>query len=120
LPHKVHLYLIGCPVFGRSLYTVKYGFEQATEKSKCLILKMSCFQIEKENIQVLLVDYGNLVGSHDNPVTHRDLRIPFHFGDVPIFATRLVLDYLVPVQPGLDYQWPELVLDALYEMVGHF
>ena len=80
-------------------------------------LNKSCFQVEKENIQVLLVDFGNLVGSHENPITYKDLRVPYHFGDVPILASRLILDHIVPVQPGQNYDWPEFVLDELYEMV---
>ena len=81
------------------------------------ISQPALFQVEKESIQLLLVDYGNLVGSHNCQISHRDLRVPYHFGDVPILASRLILDHILPVAPGQDYRWPEFVLDDLYEMV---
>ena len=60
-------------------------------------------------------------GSIGKPeVTSKHLRVPFHFGDLPILLVRLILEGLVSDYPDQYHYWSQLVLEDLFKMVHYF
>ena len=63
---------------------------------------------------VVLVDRGNdfLVESN------KKIRMPYHFGDIPALAKRVVLNNVVPRKENAQpYQWERDVLDNLFNCI---
>ena len=63
---------------------------------------------------VVLVDRGNdfLVESN------KKIRTPYHFGDIPALAKRVVLNNVVPRQENAQpFQWERDVLDTLFKCI---
>ena len=63
---------------------------------------------------VVLVDWGNdyLVGSYEK------LRTPYHFGEIPSLANRVILDQIVPNKKDcLPFEWDKSVLDNLHAYI---
>ena len=62
---------------------------------------------------VVLVDRGN-----DFLVESKKLRTPYHFGDIPALARRVVLNNVVPRNKNAQpYQWERDVLDKLFNCI---
>lgn len=69
---------------------------------------------------VFFVDYGCVVGNITKPeLTYQNLRIPYHFGDVPMLHVRLVLEGIVLHRDQYN-QCNELVLQDLCKLVKYF
>ena len=61
-----------------------------------------------------MVDCGSILFD----IKFCDLRIPFHFGEIPVLAFRIILDGLLPLRPDGEFVFHDIVLDALQSMVS--